>query len=721
VWACRFTSGWVRLTMAVLAALAAGPTAAQEPTPSVRQLLFDARQCIETDRARAMELARRAIGGDATSAEAHYVLGRCHQRFFDQTKAVQAFTRATELDPRYPEGWVGLGDALLLVDPPDVAGARRAFERGWAESPDFVPALYGLAQVEMADGRSDRARERLTAVLQKDPNHPRAHLDLGMELYAAGELEKAKVHLLRAAELTPEDPLPYFTLALVHDGLGDAGAALSAYDRAIAIDPADTAALYNKAVLLEELGQTAEALAVYEQVQAKDPNSPEASSRALQLLHLMGRDSEAIARLREMLRATPGDVALRLRLANAYIACGKRREALGQLGRILAADPASIPANRALAMITEQDEDYALAASHYRALVEAEPGVFAHRQALVRNLVKAGRKEEALGLARTAVKGEDDPAGRQLLVQTLASCGQGDAALQEAQSLLLVFPGDAATLSYTASALEERGRLGEAVSLYRRAAEITPDDRDLRFRYGRALDSVGRIEEALAEYRCALDPRNPASAAQDGIVRCLKALGQSGDVATALVVQSNATPQDFRLALDAVRACLESGRAGDVVPLAVRTLLNASTDAEEEDAFRVLAQVGDVEALAIELKRAFGVRPTSRIAAALTRLLSRAGSGKRWAQTTISLASDSPRHAAMAIDALVDGGHLEDAAVEVDRLVAVYGGCVEVRLSAGRVYERLGDLASAGKQYQAALDLAPGNADAGSGLERVRR
>ena len=63
-------------------------------------------------------------------------------------------------------------------------------------------------------------------------------------------------------------------------------------------------------------------------------------------------------------------------------------------------------------------------------------------------------------------------------------------------------------------ALEQKGRLAEALVQYREVARIAPDNLEARYNIGNLLDKMGQPEEALPELLKAvqLNPKSPSFA-----------------------------------------------------------------------------------------------------------------------------------------------------------------------------------------------------------------
>lgn len=118
---------------------------------------------------------------------------------------------------------------------------------------------YDLAcELEPADpaGACDAYRR----VLDLDPDHADAHLNLGRLLHESGDAAAAERSYRSALALRPGDATAAFNLGVALQDLDRADEAIGAYRRAIEADPGCADAYFNLAQLYADLGQQAAAI-----------------------------------------------------------------------------------------------------------------------------------------------------------------------------------------------------------------------------------------------------------------------------------------------------------------------------------------------------------------------------------------------------------------------------------------------------------------------------
>ncbi len=103
-------------------------------------------------------------------------------------------------------------------------------------------------------------------VLELDPTHADAHINLGRLLHDEGKTAEAERHYRAALEIDPADETAHFNLAVVLEDQERWEEALNVYEQ---IDHAD--AHYNAAVLCERLGHRAAALRHFKRYRQLNP------------------------------------------------------------------------------------------------------------------------------------------------------------------------------------------------------------------------------------------------------------------------------------------------------------------------------------------------------------------------------------------------------------------------------------------------------------------
>jgi TolB-like protein/Tfp pilus assembly protein PilF len=223
-----------------------------------------------------------------------------HATEADMRKAIELYTAATQLDPRYALAWselswawTGLGQAYLSGAPAQQAYAksRAATDKALALAPELAAAHLGRAWLLFAadfDLRGAQAQSR--RALELAPGYGRARLYLADELAGSGQLNQA-IELARQALAT--DPLHanwYQLLGSYLLGLNRLDEAEAAVRKAIALQPNAEGYRLTLAMIAIQRGDARAAIAAAQE-------EPSASFRdfGLALARQIGGDPAAAA------------------------------------------------------------------------------------------------------------------------------------------------------------------------------------------------------------------------------------------------------------------------------------------------------------------------------------------------------------------------------------------------------------------------------------------
>jgi tetratricopeptide (TPR) repeat protein len=136
----------------------------------------------------------------------------------DLKGAAAAFTRATEADPKNPDGWVNIGRAL--VQEGDLDGARTALDKALALSPNLARARFFYARVLRAEGRYDDALSHLREVIAQFPQDRVVRNDAGRILFLQKKYAEAIEEFEHVLTIDAEDLQAHYNLMLCYNGLG---------------------------------------------------------------------------------------------------------------------------------------------------------------------------------------------------------------------------------------------------------------------------------------------------------------------------------------------------------------------------------------------------------------------------------------------------------------------------------------------------------------------
>jgi tetratricopeptide (TPR) repeat protein len=147
----------------------------------------------------------KPVAGNRAEAERSFAQGLQAQTADHLPEAIQAYRRATQLDPTYFDAYYNCG--LAATGTGNLPMALAAYEEALAIRPESLDARYNFAlALKQANYVVDAAAE-LEKILVTYPNESRTHLALG-NLYAQQlrQPAKARAHYLRVLETDPRNP-----------------------------------------------------------------------------------------------------------------------------------------------------------------------------------------------------------------------------------------------------------------------------------------------------------------------------------------------------------------------------------------------------------------------------------------------------------------------------------------------------------------------------------
>ena len=423
--------------------------------------------------------------------------------------------------------------ARVLLAKKDTAGARNNLEKALALNPAYIPAVAALASLDMVDNKPADARMRFEAVLAKDPKNSAALLSLA-KLTAAtgGNLEDALALINKAVKENPSETAPRIALIEFYLARKDAKKAAATAQDALAAIP-DKVELVNAAGAAQFLsGDVNQALATYAKLATLQPTSPLAYLRIAEIQSTQKNTDEAVKNLRKALEIRPNLLEAQQKLILVYLAAGNSKDALA-----VARDVEKQRPREAVGYVLEGDiqasqKRWPEAGAAYRSGLKQAPStelvVRLHKTLLASqnateadktasDWIKAHPKDVVfrLYLGDVATARKDYPAAIQhyrsvvdqqpenaLALNNLAwAAGQmkSPKAIEYAEKANKLAPNQPALMDTLAMLMADKGDTAGAITLLRKALEISPQAAPLRLNLARVLISAGKKDEARSE------------------------------------------------------------------------------------------------------------------------------------------------------------------------------------------------------------------------------
>lgn len=527
-----------------------------------------------------------------------YLAGYVRKLKGDLAAAIPLLHRSLELEPTFLPAMLRLGRSQLELGRIDLA--REHFEAALAADPASPAALEGLGKIAVAEGDNERAVEAFEGALELAPAANSLHYAMAQAYRDLGRMDEARRQLESSGDAAVPIPDPLISpLALLGESIqlfllqgGEAlddrnyEVAAAAYLRVLEKDPTNFVGYKGRAYALEKLGDLDGALASLEAglergttgVESKDAVERAELHRVLGgLKALRSRDDDAIRHFSTALELVPDQAGVRMKLANALSRRGRFEEALPHFGDLIETEPefaAAILERRATALVNLGRGGEALA--DYERALDLEPDNTQVRLRYADALEYLGRQSQSEAERNRIAGGADTSVGR-----ARAAAERGNRAVRG-------------------------GRFEEALAAYTEALEIAPELPDILHRRGTVQAQLGRLAEAVIDFRRVidLDPRH--AAARHGEITGLILLERYGESRMRLNEGLKLFSMDARLAHIQARLLAtcpdERVRDGRLASEVARRLVEALGDLRSRETLALaLAAMGDFDR-AVELQ-----------------------------------------------------------------------------------------------------------------------
>ncbi len=327
-------------------------------------------QLAPCDVAAALAAYERALGIDPDYAPGHVNCGRLLLELARHGEAIGRFEQAIRLDEKSVDGWLGLGQARLLMHEP--AAAEQALRRAFALEPDHPEVRSALSSACFALGRKEEAKEhaRVTQAKARSVHvaDPRAkipfvpvtagdHVNAALQRMDEKKFAEAERYLRQALQIQPESIAAWTNLATVLLERDDLVGAETALRESIRITPSADAE-FRLAGVLYRSGRKSEAADARAAAARLAPADVVTQEKAGMILLEVGRFADAAERFAAVAAARPGDEPARLRLATTLRSLAVDQlhhklvaEGIATMRRALAAKPDHFPIERDLAFL----------------------------------------------------------------------------------------------------------------------------------------------------------------------------------------------------------------------------------------------------------------------------------------------------------------------------------------------------------------------------------
>ncbi len=217
----------------------------------------------------------------------------------------------------------------LALQRGDAAEARKQFALALTKDADYMPALAGLAALDLADKQPAAARARFTAALQRNPKNVPAMLALAeINARSGGKPEDTVQSLEQAIKAEPNNAMPRLMLVDHHLGNRQPKLAFNATQAGLAALPDNSELLDRQGRALMALGEAQQAISTFAKLSTLNPRSPMPQLRLADAQALAKNPSATAAAVRRAAEIAPKDPQVQQALFSLALMEGKPAQAL---------------------------------------------------------------------------------------------------------------------------------------------------------------------------------------------------------------------------------------------------------------------------------------------------------------------------------------------------------------------------------------------------------
>ncbi len=468
-------------------------------------------------------------------------LGRLHR----SSDAFERLEQAIERRPDDPDLFLFAAECHARFGNADKA---RALLEDARERTRRSSWLRAAALVDSLAGDTRAALEHWRAIARSEPLAVDAHEAVARLLAESEGRERALEYLEEASAPFPHHvPLLRLRIDWLRDEAPDR--AESTARTMIELDPSDAGARRELTGFLLRQGKIEEALEEVQEARRIEPRNPVNFYALGSVFRAMGRPARARAAYARALRLDIDFGPALERLVNTSRTRAGVESALSFAFAQLKEQVSLGPGMRVFYDMAASVLDGETLLTSLRELHEARPHLLASWTVVIQQLLRLGRHDEAIELARRAT--ERFPLESQAWIdlgRAAALGGDSETEIAGLRRAVEVNPADTATARSLAGALERTGDYETSRVVLEEAVSRDPLDGDNHAALADTLWQIGERDEALERAKRAtrIDPANDS--ARELLARCFESLGRADelvDFARELTVERGGHPASW--------------------------------------------------------------------------------------------------------------------------------------------------------------------------------
>lgn len=279
---------------------------------------------------------RNVVKLDSGFADGYLGLGDADLLIGNDVEAASAFRRALDLDPKMYRAALQLGEIYLIVG--DASHAQQMAQSVISERPDDVQGMILLAKSYMGMKKYPEAIRAFEKAEQIDPSNGAVYLGAGIAQIAANDTTAAEASFKKAIEVDGTRIEAYRDLSNLYMSTGREADAENILKKGVEKNPRNEQMLFVLADFYSRAGELAKAGTIVESIKNQEKSSAKILSDAGDFWHSHNQPLRALAEYQASYSAKPS-VLVNKKLVNEYITLGNIAEAQQWNDRLRSQNP----------------------------------------------------------------------------------------------------------------------------------------------------------------------------------------------------------------------------------------------------------------------------------------------------------------------------------------------------------------------------------------------
>lgn len=225
------------------------------------------------------------------TSEAYLKKGRIYRRMEKYEEAIEAYTKAIELDPNVSEAYNNRGATYYVMG--EYEKAIEDYSQAIKNDPDFSQAYNNRGVVYYERGEYEKAIKDYIKAIELNPNYSRAYSNKGAAHNKLREYEKAIEDCTKAIELNPNLSKAYNNRGAAYNEMGEYEKAIENCEKAIKIDSKLCNAYKHMGVAYYRKNDFLKALSYLDKAIELDPKYKEAYEMRAKVYRALNKGKEA--------------------------------------------------------------------------------------------------------------------------------------------------------------------------------------------------------------------------------------------------------------------------------------------------------------------------------------------------------------------------------------------------------------------------------------------